>query len=123
MQIDQVLVSVLDILYDAKTEAVSEYAKSRNIATNNIEGRRQAAEEWFAHQVGAGAVKDSLTQAGVEGLTISPDFLEAVERLPRCSGVSVGMDRLLMLCLGKENISEVVFSFQKESGARRKESE
>jgi len=68
-------------------------------------------------KVRMGKVKDSLTQAGVEGLNISPDFLEAVKRLPRCSGVSVGMDRLLMLCLGKEDISEVVFPFQKELGA------
>ncbi len=58
-----------------------------------------------------GKVKDSLTQMGVENLGISPDFLQAVKKLPRCSGVSVGMDRLLMLCLGKENISEVVFPY------------
>jgi lysyl-tRNA synthetase class 2 len=50
----------------------------------------------------------TLEDEGVAGLTLDPGFLDAVEDLPACAGVSVGLDRLLMLLLGKEDISEVL---------------
>ena len=41
-------------------------------------------------------------------LTVDREFLEAVAQLPPCAGVSVGLDRLLMLLLGEEDISAVL---------------
>ena len=40
---------------------------------------------------------------------IDEDFLAALEKgMPECSGVALGLDRLYMLALGKENIKEVL---------------
>jgi lysyl-tRNA synthetase class 2 len=40
---------------------------------------------------------------------IDEDFLAALEKgMPECSGVALGLDRLYMLALGKENIGEVL---------------
>lgn len=52
---------------------------------------------------------------GVEGLTIDDDFLEAMADLPPCAGVSVGMDRLAMLALDAQDISQVVFPYEKQT--------
>lgn len=46
-----------------------------------------------------------------QGLPLMPldeRFLSAVDHLPDCCGVAVGVDRLLMIALGKESISEVL---------------
>lgn len=53
-----------------------------------------------------------LSEDGVEGLTIDEQFLEAMDDLPPCAGVSVGMDRLAMLALDAQDIAEVVFPFE-----------
>ena len=53
-----------------------------------------------------------LSEDGVEGLTIDEQFLEAMNDLPPCAGVSVGMDRLAMLVLDAQDIGEVVFPFE-----------
>ncbi len=46
-------------------------------------------------------------QSGVQ-LPVDPDFLSALRTgLPPCSGAALGMDRLVMLLLGKETIAEV----------------
>jgi lysyl-tRNA synthetase class 2 len=53
-----------------------------------------------------------LSADGVEGLSIDDLFLEAMADLPPCAGVSVGMDRLAMLALDLDDISQVVFPFE-----------
>lgn len=60
------------------------------------------------------AVRDDLERSGVAGLTVDERFLEAVHRMPQCAGVSLGIDRLLMLLLGREDISEVMFPYGAE---------
>lgn len=43
-------------------------------------------------------------------LPVDPEFLDALRAgLPACSGAALGMDRLVMLLLGKETIGEVTF--------------
>ncbi len=44
---------------------------------------------------------------GHELIPLDEDFLEALGGLPQCSGVALGIDRLLMLSLGKKNILDV----------------
>jgi lysyl-tRNA synthetase class 2 len=68
-------------------------------------------------------VRQELAAEGVEGLSVDPEFLDAAGRMPPCSGVSVGLDRLLMLLLGKEDIAEVVFPFSQNSEVRIQETE
>jgi lysyl-tRNA synthetase class 2 len=36
------------------------------------------------------------------------DFVEAVKKLPKCAGIAVGVDRLIMVLTGAKNISEVL---------------
>jgi lysyl-tRNA synthetase class 2 len=40
--------------------------------------------------------------------TVSRVFLEAIERLPECAGIALGMDRLAMLFCGADSIDEVM---------------
>lgn len=48
-------------------------------------------------------------QTGVQ-LPVDPDFLAALRAgLPPCSGAALGMDRLVMLLLGKETIADVSY--------------
>ncbi len=54
-------------------------------------------------------VRGTLAADGVEGLEVDREFIEAAGRLAPCAGVSVGLDRLAMLLLGAEDISEVIF--------------
>jgi lysyl-tRNA synthetase class 2 len=58
------------------------------------------------------SVQRDLTEDGVEGLTVDDEFIEAMADLPPCAGVSVGMDRLLMLMLDLDDISHVVYPFE-----------
>ncbi len=45
---------------------------------------------------------------GKEVFPINEEFLQALERgIPKCSGVSIGLDRLFMVILGRESLSEV----------------
>jgi lysyl-tRNA synthetase class 2 len=55
-----------------------------------------------------------LSEDGVEGLTIDDQFLEAMADLPPCAGVSVGMDRLAMLALDLDDISQVVYPYERK---------
>ena len=57
-------------------------------------------------------VLTDLSVDGVEGLTIDDQFLEAIADLTPCDGVSVGMDRLAMLVLDAQDISQVIFPFE-----------
>ena len=52
---------------------------------------------------------------GQSGLSVDGDFLDAVESVPRCAGVSVGMDRMAMIALDVDDIAKVVFPFEKET--------
>ncbi len=56
-----------------------------------------------------------LSADGVEGLTIDDPFLEAMADLPPCAGVSLGMDRLAMLALDLDDISQVVFPYEERT--------
>ncbi|TGL31581.1 EF-P lysine aminoacylase GenX [Leptospira koniambonensis] len=45
---------------------------------------------------------------GKEVFPVHEEFLQALERgIPECSGVSIGLDRLLMVLLGRNSLSEV----------------
>lgn len=54
----------------------------------------------------------ALARDGLSGARVDKEFLEASSRLGRCAGVSVGMDRLAMLAMGADTISEVIFPFR-----------
>lgn len=54
----------------------------------------------------------ALARDGLSGARVDREFLEASSRLGRCAGVSVGMDRLAMLAMGADAISEVIFPFR-----------
>lgn len=54
---------------------------------------------------------DDLAGDGVEGLSVDEDFLEAMVKMPPCAGVSVGMDRLAMIALNADDISQVIFPY------------
>jgi lysyl-tRNA synthetase class 2 len=46
---------------------------------------------------------------GKPALPVARPFIEALKKgLPRCSGVALGLDRLIMLALGKRSIGEVI---------------
>lgn len=46
---------------------------------------------------------------GLPKLALDERFLEAIKSgIPNCSGVALGVDRLLMLALGVENINEII---------------
>ncbi|MBU2510255.1 elongation factor P--(R)-beta-lysine ligase [bacterium] len=48
-------------------------------------------------------------RSGKEGLPIDNLFLSALEKgMPECSGVAMGVDRIIMLALGKTSIEEVI---------------
>jgi len=57
-------------------------------------------------------VSNALERDGLPGTRVDREFLEASARLGRCAGVSVGMDRLAMLAMGADEISEVIFPFR-----------
>jgi lysyl-tRNA synthetase class 2 len=61
------------------------------------------------------AVLRDLEEEGVQGLSVDEEFLEAVKNLPPCTGVSVGMDRLAMVVLDADDISQVVFPFEEKT--------
>ena len=49
----------------------------------------------------------------LETMTLDERFLHALNTLPDCSGVALGIDRLIMLILGKTDLSEVMsFPFE-----------
>ena len=52
-----------------------------------------------------------LENTGIKGLTVDHEFLDAVGNLPPCSGVSVGMDRLAMIVLDANDITQVVYPY------------
>jgi lysyl-tRNA synthetase class 2 len=48
-------------------------------------------------------------QSGLPAVPIDEEFLAALEKgLPDCSGVAVGVDRLLMLALQTEQVRDVL---------------
>lgn len=42
-------------------------------------------------------------------IPVDEEFLTAVDNLPECAGVALGLDRLLMLACGKQSLDEVLF--------------
>ncbi|MBT3307894.1 MAG: EF-P lysine aminoacylase GenX [Gammaproteobacteria bacterium] len=52
---------------------------------------------------------DQRAEEGLEALPMDEHLLAALEKgLPDCSGVAIGVDRLMMLSMGKEQLSEVM---------------
>jgi len=46
-----------------------------------------------------------------EAMIIDQDFLRSLQYgMPPTSGIGIGIDRLCMLMIGKENIQEIMFS-------------
>jgi lysyl-tRNA synthetase class 2 len=56
-----------------------------------------------------------LGEEGVDGLTVDDEFLRAMDDLPPCAGVSVGMDRLAMIVLDAPDISQVVYPYEERT--------
>jgi lysyl-tRNA synthetase class 2 len=56
-----------------------------------------------------------LERKGIQGLSVDEEFLEAMNRLPPCAGVSIGMDRLAMVVLDADDISQVVYPYEPET--------
>ncbi|NJR44279.1 EF-P lysine aminoacylase GenX [bacterium] len=54
--------------------------------------------------------KDLHTRAAQQQLSVplDTDFLTALDRLPSCAGVAIGLDRVLMLLLNQPDIAEVL---------------
>jgi len=45
-----------------------------------------------------------------EALSVDPGFLDALRRgLPPCAGAALGVDRLVMLLLGKDDIADGMY--------------
>lgn len=75
-----------------------ELANGFHELTDAQEQRRRFAQE-----------SDSRRRAGQEVPPLDEHFLAALEAgLPSCSGVALGVDRLLMLALGRQRIDEVI---------------
>lgn len=47
-------------------------------------------------------------EQGMEPVPLDERFLASLERLPDCSGVALGVDRLVMLALGADSLEEVM---------------
>jgi lysyl-tRNA synthetase class 2 len=53
-----------------------------------------------------------------ETYPIDADFLEALEKMPRASGIALGFDRLVMLATGADHIEQVIWTPVVEAGSR-----
>lgn len=51
---------------------------------------------------------EELLQAGLEQSRMPEKFLRDLEHLPACAGIAIGVDRLLMILLGRTSIAEVM---------------
>lgn len=54
--------------------------------------------------------EDNITRAknGLETMPIDEHLLTALNTMPKCSGIALGIDRLLMVMLQKKNLSDVI---------------
>lgn len=54
--------------------------------------------------------KDNLKrkQENLSEYNIDYDFLMALENIPECSGVAIGLDRMIKICLGRTNLHNVM---------------
>jgi lysyl-tRNA synthetase class 2 len=57
----------------------------------------------------------SLALEGAGDLPVDERFLDAIREMPPCAGVSVGMDRLAMIALDADDISQVVYPFEEKT--------
>jgi len=74
-----------------------ELANGFSELTDGPEQRRRLVEE-----------QELRRRLGKPVYPLDEKFLEAVGRLPPAAGIAVGLDRLLMLCLGAERLNEVL---------------
>ena len=49
-----------------------------------------------------------MAKAGIDRSLMPEKFLRDLERLPACAGIALGLDRLFMLLLGKNSLSEIL---------------
>lgn len=54
------------------------------------------------------ADRQSRKSLGKTAHPVDPEFLECLERLPNCSGIAIGFDRLVMALLGCQDIKDVI---------------
>ncbi len=59
-------------------------------------------------------VLESFQDSGLPDLSIDEEFIQAAGGLGQCAGVSVGLDRLAMLVMEAEDISQVMFPCRSE---------
>lgn len=52
--------------------------------------------------------QEEMLQAGIPDKLMPEKFLQALQYLPDCAGIALGLDRLLMLLLGCKNLAEVL---------------
>ena len=52
--------------------------------------------------------QEEMLQAGIPDRLMPEKFLQALQYLPDCAGIALGLDRLLMLLLGCKNLAEVL---------------
>jgi lysyl-tRNA synthetase class 2 len=52
--------------------------------------------------------QEEMAQAGIPSALMPEKFLQALEHLPDCAGLALGLDRLLMLLLGRTRLAEVL---------------
>lgn len=56
---------------------------------------------------------ESRARQGMHVPPIDAKLINTLHQLPNCAGVALGIDRLLMACLGKSHIKEVMaFSYE-----------
>ncbi len=66
------------------------------------------AEEQYRRLENDNAIRSAMDKPNIE---IDSEFITNLRKgLPDCAGVALGIDRLLMIKLGKENISEVILN-------------
>lgn len=53
----------------------------------------------------------TLERDGLSGACVDEEFLAASAMLGMCAGVSIGLDRMAMLAMGADDISQVIFPF------------
>ncbi len=77
----------------------------------------------FAEELQGAEIRSRLTEnnrqrtaEGREPHPVDEGFLDAIDRMPRCAGIAMGLDRLVMVLCGLESIAEVQVRTSPSSG-------